>query len=103
MPMAVLEAMACRCPVILSDIPAHREIADGADFIPLVEADDVVGLAREVARFNGMSGAARAELGERCRSLVEQRFSLAAMQGRYEDLYLEVLGKRQRTSEDTQS
>jgi glycosyltransferase involved in cell wall biosynthesis len=27
-PNAVLEAMACRCPVVLSDIPAHREICD---------------------------------------------------------------------------
>ena len=35
-PNAVLEAMACRCPVVLSDIPAHREILDHASavFVP---------------------------------------------------------------------
>src|SRR5205085_4599406 len=27
-PVAVMEALACECPVILSDIPAHREFAD---------------------------------------------------------------------------
>ena len=36
LPVAVLEAMAARCPVVLSDIPPHREIAEGVDFIPLV-------------------------------------------------------------------
>lgn len=30
-PNAVLEAMACRCPLVLSDIPAHREICGDED------------------------------------------------------------------------
>jgi glycosyltransferase involved in cell wall biosynthesis len=51
LPVAVLEAMACRCPVILSDIPSHREIADGIDFVPLIHPDDVMGFAREIRRF----------------------------------------------------
>ncbi|PWB42321.1 MAG: hypothetical protein C3F19_04435 [Rhodocyclales bacterium] len=35
-PNAVLEAAACRCPVLLSDIPAHRELldAESAVFVP---------------------------------------------------------------------
>lgn len=35
-PNTVLEAAACRCPLLLSDIPAHRELLDGesAFFVP---------------------------------------------------------------------
>lgn len=91
LPVAVIEAMACRCPVILSDISPHREIARGADFIPLVQPDDVSGLAREIKRFQQMPAARRAEIGWRCRKLVEERFSLAAMHKGYQEIYEQVL------------
>jgi glycosyltransferase involved in cell wall biosynthesis len=99
MPMAVLEAMACRCPVILSDIPPHREIAAGVDFIPLVPPDDVAGLAREISKYRRMPLAKRLEIGERCRALVEQRFSLTAMHSKFEKLYLELLNGQRSVSE----
>ena len=92
LPVAVLEAMACGCPVILSDIPPHREIADGADFIPLIHPEDVSGFAGEIKRFRHMSSSERAEFGEKCRKLVEDRFSLTAMHKRYEEVYAQVLG-----------
>jgi len=91
LPVAVLEAMACRCPVLLSDIPPHREIAGVADFIPLVHADDTDGFARELDRFRRMSSSRRAQIGEKCRKLVEAHFSLTAMHKRYEEVYLEVI------------
>jgi glycosyltransferase involved in cell wall biosynthesis len=91
LPIAVIEAMACRCPVILSDIAPHREIANGADFIPLIPPDDVAGFAREVQRYKQMSAASRTEFGEKCRKLVEERFSLAAMHKRYEEVYAQVI------------
>ncbi len=94
LPVAVIEAMACRCPVILSDIEPHREIATGADFIPLVQPDDVEGFARELTRFRCMSPLERAETGDKCRKLVEERFSLTAMQKRYEQIYAQVLDNR---------
>jgi glycosyltransferase involved in cell wall biosynthesis len=91
LPLAVLEAMASGAPVVLSDIGPHREIAAGADFIPLVEPDDVPGLAREMARFQDMPPAVRAEIGAKCRRLVEQRFSMTAMHEQYASIYAELL------------
>jgi glycosyltransferase involved in cell wall biosynthesis len=91
LPVAVLEAMACRCPVVLSDIPPHREVAAGADFIPLVAPDDASGFAREIRRLRGLSARQRAAIGEECRRIAERRFSLGAMHRAYEEVYAEVL------------
>ena len=90
LPVAALEAMACSCPVILSDIPPHREIARGVDFIPLVPADDVEGFAAEIERFSAMTLAERSEVARRCRDHVVEHFSLHRMHSQYERLYREL-------------
>lgn len=90
LPIAVLEAMACSCPVLLSDIPPHREIAEGTDFIPLIASDDVAGFAREIARFRDMPASQRTAIGNQCRKLVEERFSLKKMHAGYEQVYQEL-------------
>jgi len=90
LPVAVIEAMACGCPVILSDIPPHREIGDEVDFIPLIQPDDATGFAREIKRFRQMPTSERTEIGKRCKKLVEERFSLAAMHKGYEKIYAQV-------------
>jgi len=94
LPISVLEAMACRCPVILSDIPPHREIAKGADFIPLIKPDDVAGFAREIKKFREMSVSERAMIGQKCRKLIEERFSLLAMHAGYEEIYAQIMGNQ---------
>ena len=91
LPIAVLEAMACRLPVVLSDIPPHREIAHGVDFIPLVDPDDVEGFAREIRRYQEMPVPERWAIGRRCRRLVEDRFSLDAMHAGYQRVYNQVM------------
>jgi glycosyltransferase involved in cell wall biosynthesis len=91
LPVAVLEAMACRCPVLLSDIPPHREISGGVDFIPLVPPDDVAGFAREIKKFREMSPAERINIGQECRKLLEKQFSLAAMHAGYEEVYTQLM------------
>ena len=92
LPIAVLEAMACRCPVVLSDIPPHREIASGSDFIPLIHPDDVAGFAREIKRFRRMAALERAQIGKQCRKLVEERFSLRRMHQEYAEIYMRLQG-----------
>jgi glycosyltransferase involved in cell wall biosynthesis len=46
-PNAVVEAMACGLPVVVSDIPEHRELLAG-DLGTLVPSDDVAGLAAAI-------------------------------------------------------
>ena len=94
LPVAVLEAMACRRPVLLSDIPPHREIAEGVDFIPLIKPHDVAGFAREIKKFGEMPGSERAAIGRECRRLIEERFSLPAMHAGYAEVYAQITGKQ---------
>lgn len=90
MPVAVLEAMACSQPVLLSDIPPHREIARGADFIPLIPADDVTGFAQQIRRFRAMPAQERAAVGRACRRLVENRYGIPAMHASLNSVYQRV-------------
>jgi glycosyltransferase involved in cell wall biosynthesis len=90
LPVAVMEAMAAGCPVILSDFPPHRELADGARFIPLIPVGDVEGFARQIRRFSDMSPRERGEIGRRCRDHVTDRFSLPIMHAGIEAVYREL-------------
>jgi glycosyltransferase involved in cell wall biosynthesis len=92
LPVSVLEAMACQCPVLLSDIVPHREIAESVDFIPLVAPDDVAGFAQQMRKFQEMPPSERIVIGQKCRKLVEDRFSLRAMQAQYEQIYSQIRG-----------
>ncbi|MEM7133559.1 MAG: glycosyltransferase family 4 protein [Chloroflexota bacterium] len=90
LPIAVMEAMCCRCPVILSDIPPHRELAELVDFIPLIDPKDSARFSYEIQRILNMSQVERAKLGEKGRQLVEKHFSLKAMHEGYAALYTYV-------------
>ena len=92
LPVAVLEAMACRRPVILSDIPPHREIVKDVDFIPLIQPDDAAGFAHAIKKYREMSPSERAAIGEKCRKIVEDRFSLPVMHAGYAEIYSQVTG-----------
>jgi glycosyltransferase involved in cell wall biosynthesis len=91
LPVSVLEAMACAKPVILSDIPPHREIAGRAGFVPLIAPDDVGGFGRAIQQFRELTPEERADLGNRCRQLVEDRFSLKSMHHNYEHIYAQAM------------
>jgi glycosyltransferase involved in cell wall biosynthesis len=94
LPVAVLEALASGVPVVLSDIPPHREIADGVDFVPLVPPGDTRGFAAAIREAKRMTPAGRAEVGARGRALVERRFGLRVMHDSYERVYRSVLARQ---------
>jgi len=91
LPVAVMEAMASGCPVVLSDIPPHREIAAGVDFIPLVPVGDALSFAREIDRFRSMAPKQRRAVGIKCRDLARNRFGLERMHAGYEAVYRELI------------
>lgn len=87
LPNAVLEAMACDLPVILSDIPPHRELVEGSEFDTfLFNLDDVEDLKEKIQNFSkqlhGLGGVAR--------GLVSKRFAAEVMSKKYQKLYLQV-------------
>lgn len=86
-PNVVLEAMACGCPLVVSDIPGHRELLDDrtAMFVDPVEprplADAIAAVLRDPA------AAAERARGAQVRA---QRYSLQAVARQYGDVYRDI-------------
>ena len=79
-PNVVLEAMACRCPLVVSDIPAHRAILNESAAI-LVEPNSATGLAaairgvlRDAAAARQRADAALARVRHFSPDLIAQRY-----------------------------
>jgi len=90
-PNAVQEAMACRCPLILSDIPAHRELA-GPDAAVFVDASCPPAVARALERILSDPDAARQRA--RVAYAMVLGFSIESMVEKYEDLYDGIVAGR---------
>ena len=87
LPVAVLEAMACRTPVLLSDIAPHREIAIDRPELPLSPCHDVDAFVKAIDAFAALPDATRVALGRDCRQIVEDRYGIAAMHAAYVPIY----------------
>lgn len=96
LPVAVMEAMASRTPIVLSDIPPHREFGAAPDIIPLVRPGDRDGFAEELRRLRALSAPQRRAIGDALGDLVATRFSLGAMTAGYEVIYRQLAARKQR-------
>ncbi|HEY0379762.1 MAG TPA: glycosyltransferase [Pyrinomonadaceae bacterium] len=89
-PCVVMEAMACGCPLVVSDIPSHREILDdrSACFVNPEEPAEIAAAVRSTLS----SGEAALVRAASARARVAE-LSFETMARRYEQLYLSVVSK----------
>ena len=86
-PNVVLEAMACGCPLVVSEIPTHREILDEETAV-FVNPGDPQQIARTLVQvLNDREGATRRAAQARARV---QRYSLPAVAREYARVYGEI-------------
>ena len=92
-PNTVLEAMACGCPLIVSDIPSHRELLDddSALFVPVDDAD---ALARAIERALEDPEAA-SDRAARARQRAEA-YAMPLVADRYMQVYRDILASSRR-------
>lgn len=91
MPNTVMEAMACGCPLLVSDIPAHREILNEQSAL-LVDPRDGDAVAQALLFL--LSNRAKARELARVAAELTSCWSIKTMAQNYERLYRSVINAR---------
>ena len=89
-PNVVMEAMACGCPMVLSDIAPHREFVAEPEAV-WCRTDDAASLREGLARALDDEAAGRERAARALTSI--RRFSIDAMVDAYDAIYREVVGR----------
>lgn len=84
-----MEAMACGCPLVLSDIPAHREFLDSQTAL-LVNSNEPANVTKAILDiFSDPTKAQERATRAKTRTM---QWLVAEMAEKYEDVYKKVLG-----------
>ncbi|PIP26490.1 MAG: hypothetical protein CO140_04245 [Candidatus Moranbacteria bacterium CG_4_9_14_3_um_filter_40_7] len=87
-PLAIIEAMACEKPVILSDLPILGEIAKAENSV-IIKAGDVSQLAAKISELY-LSPEKRSALGKTARKFTEINFDIQKIAQKYQALYQKI-------------
>jgi glycosyltransferase involved in cell wall biosynthesis len=89
-PSSILEALACGCQIVASDLPSVREWLFDLDPEALVPVDDAPATAAALTRALRRNTADRAEIGRRGRAIVAERADEARSLAAVEELYMKL-------------
>ena len=90
LPTVVLEAMSCGLPIILSDIPAHKDITDNNEngiFCNCGSAEDIA----EKINILSKNKKLRIKLGKNARKTIEEKFTWDIISLNYEKIYKNLI------------
>jgi L-malate glycosyltransferase len=88
----ILESMAAGVPVVATGVGGNPEVIS-TDRGILVEANEPTALTSAIEHLLG-NPSVRADFGRNARKFAETTFTIAAVRKQYEDLYVELLGRK---------
>lgn len=90
--LTVVEALACECPVVVSDLPVFREWLPSS-VVAFVPPGDIGGTAKEISALLSDS-AQRKKMGQKGRELVTQLFDTRVLTRKYVDVIDRVISSQ---------
>ena len=89
LPNALLEAMACGCPIVTTDVPGCRDLITAGETGLIVPFGDVAALSSAIVRLLDDRGLAR-QLGAHAAATVERDGHIDRTFAAYDDVYREA-------------